>query len=436
MKNDNTIFWIIGIVILLVVVANYYQAPEEEEMIGLTPHYYKDGVEVFPTKGFLGFSVVTPPGGSYDQISFDISATNLDVPITNIQVVDASPIAFKNALPTTTQSLAIGENKTLWTSGLMDTVQFEAVSPVNFWIEVSGKNTYTDETIYPDRSYSGDISFQPYVAYSTYTCYSGDVYWYDNLGVRNDKKEECGTSLGLIGYYCYDNDVYSDYITRGCSGSVCTQSTTRTKEVECTYGCLNGECNLEPIPPWTYTGESYSLAILDWPNDIFFDGTNWWMAGAYTSKIYKYDSNWNYLGISYYMGQEENRARLPWDIFLDGINWLLGRFNLPGYPYYVFKYDSNWNYLGVREDSGILRTTGRIYVSSEDTEPSSIHYDGINWWMSGRDTNRVYKYDSDWNYLGISYYVGNEGTPIKIYHDGINWWMLDFYDGKVYKYTG
>ena len=67
MKKDNTIFWIIGIVILLVVVTNYYQAPEEEGMIGLTPHYYKDGVEVFPTKGLFGFSIVTPPGGSFDQ---------------------------------------------------------------------------------------------------------------------------------------------------------------------------------------------------------------------------------------------------------------------------------------------------------------------------------------------------------------------------------
>ncbi len=157
-KNNNTIFWIMGIAIVVFIILPSLQAPEEEGMIGLTPHYLdKDGNEIFPSRGF------TIVGGTPDvhEIYFDISATNLDVPITNIQVVDASPQAFKDALPTTTQSLTAGQSKTLWTSIPMDTVQFEAVSPVNFWIEVSGKNTYTDETIYTDRSYSGDIKFEP-----------------------------------------------------------------------------------------------------------------------------------------------------------------------------------------------------------------------------------------------------------------------------------
>ena len=157
-KNNNTILWIIGIIILVVLISNY-QKPEEG-MIGLKAHYYKDGVEVFPQFSLFRFSVVTPPGGSYDQISFDIIAIAQDVSIANIQVVGAYPQIFEDALASATlQSLAIGESKKLWTSDLMDTVQFEAISPVNFWIELSGENSYTQETIYPDRAYSGDISF-------------------------------------------------------------------------------------------------------------------------------------------------------------------------------------------------------------------------------------------------------------------------------------
>ena len=161
MKDDNTIFWIIGIAIVVFIILPKIQVQEQEEMIGLTPHYYKDGIEVFPQKGLFGFSIVTPPGGSFDQIAFDISAINTgETLIENIQIIDASPISFKDALITTPQSLEIGESKILWTSELMNTVQFEAVSPVNFWVEVSGLETYANTTISLDRVYSGDIIFE------------------------------------------------------------------------------------------------------------------------------------------------------------------------------------------------------------------------------------------------------------------------------------
>jgi len=131
-------------------------------MIGLTPHFYKDGVEVFASKGL--FSIVSGGGitpGSYDQISFDIFATNQDVPIQNIKVENAYPQAFLNNLSSAMpQTLAPQESKPLWTSGLMNAKDFEAISPVNFWIEISGYSTYTEETVYPDRVYSGDITFE------------------------------------------------------------------------------------------------------------------------------------------------------------------------------------------------------------------------------------------------------------------------------------
>jgi len=150
MKNDNTIFWIIGIAIVVFLILPNLQAPKEGGMIGLNVHYYKDGVEVIPKKGFLGFSVVTPPGGTFDQIAFDISATNQDIPYENIQVVDASPQAFKDALVgATPQTLAIQETKTLWISDFMDTIQFESISqPVRFFVNISAVNDYTEAIEY------------------------------------------------------------------------------------------------------------------------------------------------------------------------------------------------------------------------------------------------------------------------------------------------
>lgn len=164
MKNDNTIFWIIGIVIIVTLIINS-QVPTEEGMIGLTPHYYKDGVEVFPQKGL--FSIVD--GEYYDQISFDVYGSNTgDISFSNVKIdfrddecspyfieyckssgsiISFSKIAFSAIIP---QTLNVGEtNKLLWESKRINTSQFECLGqPVPFWVKVSAVNDYTGETIY------------------------------------------------------------------------------------------------------------------------------------------------------------------------------------------------------------------------------------------------------------------------------------------------
>ena len=156
MKNQNTTFYIIGAVILVALILSS-QVPKETGMISLTPHYYRDGVEVFPERSL--FTIITPPGGSYDQIKFDIlgSATG-EIPFSNIQIVNAYPTAFKNSLPSTSQSLIEGQSKILWTSNFIDAGQFEG-QLINFWVEISAVDEYTSETIYAPRSYSGNINF-------------------------------------------------------------------------------------------------------------------------------------------------------------------------------------------------------------------------------------------------------------------------------------
>ncbi len=132
MKNNNTIFLVIGIILIGVI----FYSPQPEEMMVI--HYYKDGVEVFPQRGL--FSIID--GTSYNQISFDIYASNIgDVDINNMQIVSASPSSFYESFSKTNQSLAKGQtSKLLWSSSLMDTAQFESTSPTLFSVTVSGES--------------------------------------------------------------------------------------------------------------------------------------------------------------------------------------------------------------------------------------------------------------------------------------------------------
>ncbi len=192
-KQDNSILWIIGIVLIVALIINS-QVPKQEGMIGLNVHYYKDGVEVFPQKGFLGFSVVMPPGESFNQIAFNITGTTTgEIPFSNIQIIDASPTAFKDALPITTQTLSIDQDKTLWISSLIDTVQFESMpQPVRFWVNISAVDDYTEETFYADGFIDLTIEGETCVPAS---CTSG----------RTDEEISCidGICTRTCSYYTY-----------------------------------------------------------------------------------------------------------------------------------------------------------------------------------------------------------------------------------------
>ncbi len=80
--------------------------------------------------------------------------------------------------------------------------------------------------------------------HNSYSCSEGDVYWYNSCSVKEDKKQECGDSGFVGGNYCFDNDVYKNYTTKGCSGNSCTTNTEKQKQNECgANGCSNGQCN-------------------------------------------------------------------------------------------------------------------------------------------------------------------------------------------------
>ena len=80
-------------------------------------------------------------------------------------------------------------------------------------------------------------------AHASKKCYNNDVYWYDSCGSKEEKQVDCGTNSYTGSNYCYDNDVYRDKIDRGCSGSRCISTTSKSKKVECgAIGCSDGVC--------------------------------------------------------------------------------------------------------------------------------------------------------------------------------------------------
>jgi len=107
-----------------------------------------------------GGGKVTPPGEIYTHISFDIFGTSIgDYPITNIQIINATPIEFKEALPLTIQSLAVGDtNKLLWTSDLIEVGPLIDYSqPLTFWLNLSG---VVSEYIFYEQG-SIDLTIEP-----------------------------------------------------------------------------------------------------------------------------------------------------------------------------------------------------------------------------------------------------------------------------------
>ncbi len=65
-------------------------------------------------------------------------------------------------------------------------------------------------------------------------CYSGDVYWYDSCGVREEKKETCGcTSTVEADPYCLSGNIYEDSCDNGCSSGQCYSSAGSQKTEDC-----------------------------------------------------------------------------------------------------------------------------------------------------------------------------------------------------------
>ncbi len=304
-EKDNIIFIVIAIivVIFLVILFTFPEKVKEPEEISKGLHlkiYDKDGNEIDIPEWFLTisedplgiFSIVRhPPApdctttdqcsghdtnpnimcwkekcvlGNVDKMDLGVSVENpsdSEVAFTNVAPSSASPSAFWTNLDKTPVSkLSPGDPIKSWVTTTPISVGIWEGTTQTFTVEVSGTNEYTGLTFSTSDSITLAIDADPTgvliasivspvpsiedcIFHDYYSCYNSDVYWYDSCGVREDKKTECGSSAYTGSNYCYLNDVYRDYITRGCSGSSCTESTSKIKQVECgAVGCSNGVC--------------------------------------------------------------------------------------------------------------------------------------------------------------------------------------------------
>ena len=250
---------IIGIIIVALFL--YNQNKVEEEGIGLKIHYYIDGVEVFPQERF--FSIVTPDGGSYNQIAFDISVSNIgDVGLENFKIVDASPLAFKNSLPAVGSIIGGGAEIT-------STEDFETGSLVN-WNQVAGDDMdWTIKTGATSSSNTGPTS-----------AYEGSYYAYTEASSAGSPSKTSilesnefaigSTSEITFNYHMYGSNMGTLYL------EAATSPYSSWSEIWSATGDLGNVWNTRTSSLNSYSGQTIKLRFrgvtgLNWDSDMAID---------------------------------------------------------------------------------------------------------------------------------------------------------------------
>ncbi len=153
-----------------------------------------------------------------------------------------------------------------------------------------------------------------------------------------------------------------------------------------------------------------------WANlDFFYDGSNWWVLDGISKSVYKYDSDFNYLGINFSLSAQVTN---PVAIFKQNDFWYVLESVLNQSNSKVYKYNLNWEYSQNNFDLG---------YDIED-----IFWDGSSWF--GLKNRKVYNYTSDW--VSIKTYTIPTtvyAMPKSIFWDGTNWWATTSYNSDIFK---
>mgnify|MGYP000570398835 CR=1 FL=1 len=149
------------------------------------------------------------------------------------------------------------------------------------------------------------------------------------------------------------------------------------------------------------------------------DGTKMYVSGNDNDKIYEYTLS------------------TPWDIGTRTYSDFLDTTSNTTNPVGIIINDFGDKLYFADPDSYTLfqyTGIGSIDISSQDTQPKGLATDGTYFYMVGDYYNRVYKYDSDWNY--IAYFgTGSQTTaPQGLTYDGTYFYVLSA-SGVVYQYT-
>ena len=209
-KNKKNFMWIIYTFFLIFIIGSsfiIYNIFIDQDDTAIKVRYYKDGIEVNVQEdsklfGLFQQTIINPGGEAYDQISFDIFVTNTGNVSIDLQIIDASPLVFKNALPATIKTLLVEESGILWSSDLIDVDQFESYpQPVKFLINISGEYLYASSTSYEYTELylefiSEEIDYL-YIEEQLQNDISIDIYNYWGIG---QKKLIFNNQIGKIGF--------------------------------------------------------------------------------------------------------------------------------------------------------------------------------------------------------------------------------------------
>jgi len=83
------------------------------------------------------------------------------------------------------------------------------------------------------------------ISHYTKKCYDNDLYWYDSLGNREEKAQECGEDFLTSNFRCSGNFVQKERIKRGCSSNQCYSYSQWENYRDCSAEgkiCQNGFC--------------------------------------------------------------------------------------------------------------------------------------------------------------------------------------------------
>lgn len=120
--------------------------------IDLKPRYFFEdfNIKIITLEGIEKFKITEiflfeNQSAEFNGLTFEVIGKS-EENLIDLKIVNASPLAFKNALPTTTQSLETNEqDKLLWTSEGIGTT--DSGENVTFWILVEGSNEKTKEKV-------------------------------------------------------------------------------------------------------------------------------------------------------------------------------------------------------------------------------------------------------------------------------------------------
>jgi len=210
-----------------------------------------------------------------------------------------------------------------------------------------------------------------------------------------------------------------------------------------------------------YSGENWNTGIS--LGGITTNGTYLWITDHYNAKVYKYDINGNYTGISW--STAGSGCINPTDITTYGnYFWITDT-----YKSKVYKYNLDGTYTGEQwstpfpntRPTGITTNGKYFWITDEvrdavykydmngiytgeywDTYASGCHYPfgitiyGNYLWIATHSTARVYKYKLDGIY--VSSWPTNDlnANPNGITTDGHYFWITDGDDKRVYQYGG